>query len=161
MSASDYYRSLAMVKNSPHESDEDLIVEWSKRYEGFLEKPKPLNEEQVIEGLILVSREWWERFGPLAERGWIIEPKACCYHDVNPRGEKCPFKIQGTNKLVRDHLWPKSLGGPKDPCNLLGLCTIHNEAKSNSIEDFDFSTEPLWLRNRLEEIALLHSTVKR
>ncbi|SVC37953.1 uncharacterized protein METZ01_LOCUS290807, partial [marine metagenome] len=132
-------------------------VEWSKRYEGWEKKPKPLNEEQVIEGLVLVAREWWERFGTLPERGWGVKVKACCYHDVNPGGEKCPFKIQGINKLTSDHLWPNSLGGPEDTLNLLGLCTTHNEAKSSGIECFDFSTEPLWLRNRLGEIAKLHS----
>ena len=159
MSSMEYYRLLAAIINSPFESDEQLIESWAIRYENYLHLSPPICNEHIVEGLILVHNTWWERFGKISERGWKINPKKCHYNLINPSAETCPFKIQGMTKIVNDHYWPKSLGGPEDPTNLLGLCTHHNEAKSSSVECFDFSVEPKWLKHRLKDIARLHSTV--
>ena len=157
MTSARYYGELAKIYNSPPESDQSLIDTWAKRYISYRQTRAQGNGKHVIEGLILIHNFWWERFGRLPERGWKRKPKACSYHLLNKDGEKCPFIIKGITKIVNDHLWPESLGGPKDPSNLLGLCTHHNEAKSSSIEDFDFAKEPMWLENRLRDISKLHS----
>lgn len=157
MSSVKYYQALAEIYNSPHDSNKLLIEDWNKRYIDYLKIRTLESYEHIIEGLILVHKIWWDRFGKLPERGWGKNPKYCCYHLINTDFDNCPFIIKGITKIVNDHFWPKSLGGPEDPANLLGLCTHHNEAKSSSVENFDFQKEPKWLENRLKDISSLLS----
>ena len=49
-------------------------------------------------------------------------------------------------KLTRDHIIPKSLGGPKLHCNLQPLCTRCNTAKSALCIDFR-QTPAVWNDN--------------
>tara|TARA_B110001452_G_C15135074_1_gene395354 strand:- start:85 stop:567 length:483 start_codon:yes stop_codon:yes gene_type:complete len=158
MSPDTYYEVLAKIYNSPPESDKLLIETWENRYISYLQARASRGSNYIIEGLILVHKLWWERFGTLPERGWMGNPNTCSYHLINKDCGKCPFIIKGITKIVNDHFWPKSLGGPEDPNNLLGLCTHHNEAKSSSVENFDFHNEPKWLENRLRNISILLST---
>jgi len=157
MSSISYYEELAKIYDAPPESNKSLIETWANRYTNYLQARSSGDGKHIVEGLILVHNIRWEAFGKLPDRGWKTRPNKCFYHLINKDCDKCPFRIKGMVKIANDHYWPKSLGGPEDANNLLGLCTIHNQAKSSSIESFDFETEPKWLENRLKHISSLHS----
>lgn len=75
--------------------------------------------------------------------------------------EECAFNEypEERGRLVGDHLWPFSLGGPSNDkdhwhMNRLLLCSICNNAKSSSVATYNFSKPINWLHTRLHHISI-------
>jgi len=91
----------------------------------------------------------------VVEPGWSVESNMC----EHPRPEmtvNCPPVRLGLTerKLQRDHAWPNTLGGIKDPTNQLNLCGYHNRQKSNSITNYEWAPTrtPRWIMNVLGQM---------
>jgi len=72
-------------------------------------------------------------------------------------GKKCEFNDFPEIRLKchADHVWPNSLGGPSILDNRLILCRFHNTMKSNSINYFNWTVFPVWLKSYLNTIYSL------
>lgn len=57
-------------------------------------------------------------------------------------------------KIVADHAWPYSLGGPTVPENIRWLCSMHNAAKSSDIHlyPWEAASWPTWLNDFLDKV---------
>jgi len=80
-------------------------------------------------------------------------------------GEECAFNEfpEERGRLVGDHLWPYTLGGPSNDAdhwhrNRLLLCQNCNSAKSSSVATYKFTKRIEWLHTRLHNISIKKET---
>jgi hypothetical protein len=68
-------------------------------------------------------------------------------------GYKCPI----TNPILQaDHIFPRSLGGPRRGTNMMWLCSIHNGWKAADLLSFPWERgEPPWLEEQLQRVDQL------
>ena len=68
---------------------------------------------------------------------------------------KCQYpECTNTDDLQKDHIWPKSLGGPYEAWNGQLLCGFHNRMKSNKLVLAKL-TDPTFIRS-LKNFATTH-----
>lgn len=127
--------------------------------------------------------EWAELYDLYLSKELTLEERFCLIHPVHLEELGLQNKIQGNrafneepgvstmlcqsnqiwgysccavkdqNRLVADHLFPYSLGGPTIASNKLYLCKFHNQVKSNDIHFFPWERgEPDWLSIQIARV---------
>jgi hypothetical protein len=129
---------------------------WLDVYELYRERGLPF-----AQALVLVHPMWYEDAhekntcpirGPRNFDHVVTVANSCEAHRF--WGYNCPE--DPGNRLVRDHYFPYSLGGPTSPENLLWLCELHNGMKGSDIHILNLASENfLWFDQILPRIEEL------
>lgn len=74
-------------------------------------------------------------------------------------GYECPL----TDRTIQaDHVFPRSLGGPRDGLNQVWLCADHNGWKGNDLFGFPWENgEPAWLEAQVQRVRRMLPSVAR
>ena len=153
MNGEDIYWDSVQIMSKLYDTDfAEFIRQYHFLYENALQDNWPVSKLPIYLSLL------YPRFTQnivIIEHGWAKESNFCQY----PRykiDETCPPMRLGITekKLAKDHAWPESLGGIKDPSNQMNLCDFHNTQKSNSIWKYDWNPRqiPSWIKMTLGQV---------